>query len=221
MSSTYLSHLKTLQAEAVHLFRGDAAESKQRQMLFSGGKGLIALRRLVERFSWSRRELASQIPASQPVDGMRWNRVLLACSSGGHLDQLMVLEPWLRERDVAIATFDKPDAATRLGGWRTYWLAWPTNRRIVNNCRNLVRAWRVVKREKPDVIISSGAAPAVPFFYLGRLWGIPSIYLECFDRIDRPTLTARLIRPVTSVFICQAPSQLAGWPRRVDIGPSR
>lgn len=154
--------------------------------------------------------------------GSRLNRVLLACSSGGHLDQLLILEPWLRQRDVAVATFDKPDAASRLHAWRCYWLAWPTNRRVLNNCGNLLRAWRIIRQERPDVVISSGAAPAVPFFYLARLvWGIPTVYMECFDRMDRPTLTARLVRPVTSMFICQSSSQLAGWPRRVEIGPSR
>jgi UDP-N-acetylglucosamine:LPS N-acetylglucosamine transferase len=149
-------------------------------------------------------------------------RVLLVCSSGGHLDQLLLLEPWLRSFDVAIATFDKPDAVTRVGAWRYYPLAWPTNRRVVNNLRNLQRAWRILRRERPELVISSGAAPAVTFFYVARLLGrIPTVFVECFDRVDTPTLTARLVRPVTSLFVCQAGTQLTGWPRRAQIGPSR
>ena len=35
-------------------------------------------------------------------------------------------------------------------------------------------------REKPDLIISSGAAVAVPFFYLGKLMGAKLIYIEVF-----------------------------------------
>jgi beta-1,4-N-acetylglucosaminyltransferase len=158
----------------------------------------------------------------EPARDSRRARVLLACSSGGHLDQLLVLEPWLRECDIAVATFNKPDAISRVRHWRSYWLAWPTNRRIFNNCINLWRAWDILRQEKPEIIVSSGAAPAVPFFYIGRaVWRIPTVYLECFDRIDKPTLTARLVRPVTSLFLCQSPSQLAGWPRRVEVGTSR
>jgi len=157
-----------------------------------------------------------------PVLSLRWEKVLLVCSSGGHLDQLLVLEPWLNNRDVAIATFNKLDAASRVGRWRHYWLCWPTNRRVWNNLRNLFKAGWILRKEKPDLIVSTGAAPAVPFFYLGRIfWQKPTIFVECFDRVGRPTLTAWLVRPVTSLFVCQGQSQLAGWPRRVDIGPSR
>lgn len=150
------------------------------------------------------------------------HRVLLPCSSGGHLDQLLLLEPWLRQCDVAVATFDKPDALTRVREWRYYPLAWPTNRRVANNLRNLFRAWRILRRERPDVVVSSGAAPAVPFFYVARVfWRTPTVFVECFDRIETPTLSARLVRPVTSLFICQAERQLVRWPRRLNLGPSR
>jgi UDP-N-acetylglucosamine:LPS N-acetylglucosamine transferase len=148
--------------------------------------------------------------------------VLLVCSSGGHLDQLLLLEPWLSQFDVAIATFAKPDALARLEGRRFYPLAWPTNRRIWNNLRNAARAWRILGIERPDLIISSGAAPAVPFFWLSKLRGqVPTVFVECFDRQGEPTLTTRLIKPVATTFVCQGPTQLAGYPRRVELGASR
>lgn len=59
------------------------------------------------------------------------------------------------------------------------------------------------KKEKPDVIISSGAAVAVPFFYIGKLFGAKTVYIEVFDRIDKPTVTGKLVYPVTDKFIVQ------------------
>lgn len=148
--------------------------------------------------------------------------MLLVCSSGGHLDQLMLLDPWLADHDVAIATFDKPDALPRLAGRRFYPLCWPTNRRIWNNLRNLRRAARILRRERPSLVISSGAAPAVPFFWLAKIFaGIPTVFIECFDRQGRPTLTTRLVKPVTTVFVCQSPRQLEGFPRRAVVEASR
>ena len=58
-----------------------------------------------------------------------------------------------------------------------------------NLVRNTVLALRVLRRDRPDVIVSSGAGVAVPFFVLGRLLGVPTVYLEVFDRIDCATLT--------------------------------
>ena len=150
------------------------------------------------------------------------DRILLVCSSGGHLDQLMLLDPWLADFDVAIATFDKTDALPRLEGRRFYPLCWPTNRQIWNNLRNSVRAVRILAIERPQLIVSSGAAPAVPFFWLAKVMGrIPTVFVECFDRQDEPTLTTRLVKPVTTTFICQSSTQLAGFPRRIELGASR
>ena len=149
-------------------------------------------------------------------------KVLLVCSSGGHLDQLLLLEDWLAQHDVAIATFLKPDAIDRVSHWRTYGLYWPTNRNLVNLARNVGVALRVMLTERPDLIISSGAGGAVPFFYLAKLFPrVRTVYVECYDRISFPTLTARLLRPVADIFVVQWETQLEEWPRRVHIGPSR
>jgi beta-1,4-N-acetylglucosaminyltransferase len=138
------------------------------------------------------------------------------------LDQLLLLDEWLSKQDVAIATFLKPDATDRISKWHSYGLYWPTNRHFGNLIRNTWVAIRILSQERPDVIISSGAAGAVPFFYLAKL--LPrtrTVFIECYDRVDLPTLTARLVRPVTDLFVVQWATQLPAWPRRVDLGPSR
>ena len=53
------------------------------------------------------------------------------------------------------------------------------------------------------MIISSGTAVAVPFFYIGKLFGAKTVYIEVFDRIDKPTVTGKLVYPVTDKFIVQ------------------
>ena len=74
---------------------------------------------------------------------------------------------------------------------------YPTNRSLKALLINTRIAWKVLRKEKPDVIISSGAAVAVPFFYLGKLMGKKLIYIEVFDRIDKPTVTGKMVYPIT------------------------
>jgi beta-1,4-N-acetylglucosaminyltransferase len=149
-------------------------------------------------------------------------KVLLVCSSGGHLDQLLLLEDWLSAHDVAVATFLKPDSVDRVSHWRHYALHWPTNRNVANLIRNTLVAIRVMATERPDLVISSGAAGAVPFFYLAKCMPrCRTVFIECYDRIDLPTLTAKLVKPVTDLFVVQWSTQLPDWPRRADLGPSR
>lgn len=149
-------------------------------------------------------------------------KVLCVCSSGGHLDQMLAVLPAPEDYEVVFATFDKPDAVAKLEGYKSYWLHWPTNRSIKNLFRNTVLALRVVRRERPHLIISTGAAAAVPFFFVGKFTGgTKNVFIECIDRISMPTLTAKLVRPVTDLYVCQWETQLSGYKERVHIGRSR
>ncbi len=145
-------------------------------------------------------------------------KVALVCSSGGHLAQLYQLEPWWREHDRVWVTFDTPDATSLLAGERTVWARHPTTRNLPNALRNLVIAWRVLRDERPDVIVSDGAGVAVPFFVLAKVRGIRTVYLEVVDRIDTRTLTGRLVYPLTDVFCVQWEEQVPLYPRAVRVG---
>lgn len=94
-------------------------------------------------------------------------------------------------------TFDKADAQSILKNEKFYPCHYPTNRNIKNTIKNTILAFKILRKEKPDVRISSGAAVAVPFFWLGKMFGAKTIYIEIFDRIDKPTLTGKLVYPVT------------------------
>lgn len=144
--------------------------------------------------------------------------VALVGSSGGHLSQLLVLRPWWADRDRFWVTFDKVDARIALASERTYWCHFPTNRNLPNLIRNAWLAVRVLRRERPRLIVSTGAAVAVPFFYLGKLFGARTIFIEVVDRVHGPTLTGRLVRPVTDQYVVQWPEQQALYPGAEVIG---
>lgn len=146
-------------------------------------------------------------------------RLLLAASTGGHLSQLMALQPWWAKHERYWITFDKPDARSLLAGEQISWAHHPTTRNIPNLIRNFGVAWRALRRFRPDVVVSTGAAVAVPVFYLARLMGIRTVYIEVYDRIDSATLTGRLCRPVSDVFAVQWTEQLALYRGATVIGP--
>ena len=66
--------------------------------------------------------------------------------------------------------------------------------------------------------MSDGAGVAFPFFLVGRALGVPTVYLEVYDRISRPTLTGRLCYPLAGLFLLQWPEQSASYPRGEVIG---
>ncbi len=78
----------------------------------------------------------------------RTTRVMFASSAGGHLAQLMRLEPWYREHDVLWMTFDLPDAVGLLAGRDVVWAHHPTTRSLKNLVRNTVLAFLEIRRHR-------------------------------------------------------------------------
>lgn len=145
-------------------------------------------------------------------------KVLFVCSSGGHLAQLVALAPWWSTKSTQWVTFPTADAVSLLADQDMVPAYHPTTRNLLNLARNTGLAWRVLRRRRPHVVVSSGAGVALPFFVFARLLGIPTVYIEVFDRLDTPTLTARLCRPFTTRMLVQWDEQQRLYPGSTVVG---
>ncbi|MBB6173503.1 UDP-N-acetylglucosamine:LPS N-acetylglucosamine transferase [Nocardiopsis mwathae] len=146
--------------------------------------------------------------------------ILFVASSGGHLAQLWSLRPWWEGRSRAWVTFRTPDAEPLLDGEEVTWAHHPTTRHLGNLARNTVLAVRVFARRRPSLVITTGAGVALPFFALAWLLRVPTVYIEVYDRIDRPTLTTRLCRPFTRLYLAQWDEQRTFLPSTaITVGP--
>ena len=145
-------------------------------------------------------------------------KVCLVGSSGGHLTHLYLLKPFWKNEERFWVTFDKADAKSVLENEKLYPCHYPTNRNLKNLVKNTWLAFKILRKERPDLIISSGAAVAVPFFYLGKIFGAKTIYIEVFDRVDKPTITGKLVYPVTDKFIVQWEEMKNIYPKAINLG---
>ena len=145
-------------------------------------------------------------------------KICLVGSSGGHLTHLHMLRSFWEKHERFWVTFDKEDARSLLAGETLYPCYFPTNRNFTNLIRNTRLAYKLLKEERPDLIISTGAAVAVPFFYLGKLFGAKTVYIEVFDRIDAPTLSGKLVYPVTDRFIVQWEEMKKVYRKAINLG---
>lgn len=132
-------------------------------------------------------------------------RVLLVASVGGHLTQLKLLTPAFADAERIWVTFDH--ANVDLGDDEVVFCHSPTTRNVPNLLRNLVLAWKLLRSRRPDLVVSTGAGAAVPFFSLARLVGARTIFIEVYDRIDTATMTGRLVKPFADRFLVQWPEQ--------------
>ncbi len=145
-------------------------------------------------------------------------KICMVGSSGGHLTHLMQLKEWWDNEERFWVTFEKEDSKSILKDEKKYWCHFPTNRNIKNLIKNTFLAIRILIREKPNLILSTGAAPAIPFFYIGKLFGAKLVYIEVYDRIEKPTLTGKIVYPICDLFILQWEEQKKFYPKGEMLG---
>ena len=131
--------------------------------------------------------------------------VLLVCSAGGHLFQLHLLRDAWEGLSHSWVTLEKEDSRSLLADQRVVFAHGPTTRNLPNLIRNFALAWRTLRRLRPKVIVTTGAAIAVPFAWLGRVLNIRVVYIESLTRTEKPSLSCRLVAPVTDVVYVQWP----------------
>lgn len=157
---------------------------------------------------------------SFPSDRTGVPRLLLVASTGGHLTQLVALREWWQDCERAWVTFDNQHARSALAGENVIYAHSPTTRNLPNAVRNAVLAHRTLKDTDPDLVISTGAGVAAPFFAVAHALRIRTLYIEVIDRISSRTLTGRMVYPFSDVFAVQWREQLSLYPGATVIGPT-
>lgn len=104
-------------------------------------------------------------------------KICIPTSSGGHLTHMMLLKPFWENHDRFWVTFNKIDAQSQLKDEKKYWCHYPTNGNYWNLFRNFFLAWKILRKERPDIIISSGAAISIPFFWLGKKYLNANVFM--------------------------------------------
>ncbi|MDK2967456.1 PssD/Cps14F family polysaccharide biosynthesis glycosyltransferase [Lacrimispora sp.] len=145
-------------------------------------------------------------------------KICLVGSSGGHLTHLYMLKSFWQDKERFWVTFNKDDAKSLLKDEKIISCYYPTNRSLKALLINTRLAFKTIRKEKPDIIISSGAAVAVPFFYIGKLFGARLIYIEVYDRIDKSTITGKLVYPITDKFIVQWEEMKKIYKKAINLG---
>lgn len=145
-------------------------------------------------------------------------RVLIVCSSGGHLTQALALKEWWGGHERSWVTLPTEDARSRLVGERVVEAHYPTVRNLPNLARNFALARRVLRTERPDLVFSTGAAIALPFFAQARSFGARTAFLEPVDRITSASLSGRLVYPLSDSFFVQWDALASMYPGSENIG---
>lgn len=131
--------------------------------------------------------------------------ICLTASAGGHLSQLLeVNESWKGYDTFCITTVSVVREKLQKYG----------NVYVVGECNRehplrvfwvLIRCINVILRERPDVVISTGAAVGCIMCFLGKLLGARVVWLDSIANVERISLSGRMVRYIADLCLVQWP----------------
>jgi len=146
-------------------------------------------------------------------------KICFAASSGGHLEEIIRLSGVKTDRDCFLIT-EKGIIETNFCE-KIYYVN-QINRKqptfLPAFFGLFFKSLNILRKEKPDCVITTGALMGYPVALAGKLMGKKIIYIESFARVDSPSLTGRFIYPIADLFIVQWEEGLKFFPKAIYAG---
>jgi len=127
----------------------------------------------------------------------------LTCSAGGHLTELMHLKECYSKYKRFFVTFKREDTNELAKEEKVYVVEDP-KRNLIKFFKSVFQTFSILSKEHPDIVISTGAGVGVVTCYIAKLFfGSKIIFLESFCRIEEPSLSGKLVFPISDLFFVQ------------------
>jgi UDP-N-acetylglucosamine--N-acetylmuramyl-(pentapeptide) pyrophosphoryl-undecaprenol N-acetylglucosamine transferase len=148
-------------------------------------------------------------------------RVCLAGSGGGHVRQLIDMEPACSAHDYFFLTEDTALSRSIAERRPTFFvphfalgqakLGKPLTMAI-NGVRSFIASAGIILRQRPQVFITTGAGAVYFALLWARLLGAKIVLIESFARFDRPSVFGRLAAPFAHRKVAQSQALAKYWP---------
>lgn len=126
-------------------------------------------------------------------------KICLACSHGGHLSQMLQLIDALEGHKTFFITYE----GLKIQDLGNKYLFKNIGKNPIRFLFSVPKIMKILVKEKPDLIISTGAEIAIPVFYIAKLLRIKTVFIESWSRVNEPSLTGKIVYPVSDLFLVQ------------------
>ena len=147
-------------------------------------------------------------------------KICFTASSGGHFEQIMMLRPLMDKYESFIVT-EKTNYLVSNNDYKFYYLKQVNRhefRLIYYMIYNILITMKIFLKEKPDIIISTGALATIPMCIVAKLFRKKIVFIESFAKVNSPTLTGKLLYKFADKFFVQWESMKEFYPNAIYKG---
>lgn len=140
-------------------------------------------------------------------------KICIVCSAGGHLTEISQLREVFRKYDYFFLTAKRKDTKDLAKSEKVIFITDP-GRSPLRLLKNICQSILVIRKENPDVILSTGAGIAIPTCYIAKMLGKKVVFLESVCRINNPSLSGKLAYPIADLFLVPRKSLLSKYGKK-------
>lgn len=118
-------------------------------------------------------------------------KIIAIASVGGHWIQLLRLKKALDDHDVEFMS-NKKSFADTVPGHVFHTIPDANRNNILGLIKSFFKVYSVIAKIKPDVIITTGAAPGLMGIAAGKLIGAKTIWIDSIANVDKVSLSGRI-----------------------------
>ncbi len=131
-------------------------------------------------------------------------RILAVASGGGHWVQMMRLRPAFEGYEVAFLSVH-PEYQEQVRGHRLYVVADSNAKNKIAVIKTAWGVWRALRKERPDVVISTGAAPGGLALFFAKRMGAKTIWLDSIANAQVLSLSGQKAGAYADLWLTQWP----------------
>ena len=129
-------------------------------------------------------------------------KILAVSSIGGHWIQLLRLMPAFEGSEVEFMT-TKQNFSTMVEGNKFYSIPDGNRWNKYGLVKCFFRILSIVRKSKPDVIITTGAAPGLIALFIGKLFGIKTIWVDSIANCEQISMSGKIATKVADIVYTQ------------------
>jgi UDP-N-acetylglucosamine:LPS N-acetylglucosamine transferase len=130
-------------------------------------------------------------------------KVCLVASAGGHLSQLLKIVPAVEGYEAFVITTSEAVRKNLTQFGRVHVVGECNRQHGLKVIQVFLACWRILRRERPDVVLSTGAAAGCMCCFLGKLRGAKIVWVDSITNVDRLSLSGWLVRYIADLFLVQ------------------
>ena len=131
-------------------------------------------------------------------------RLLAIASGGGHWIQLLRLRPAFEDYEIVFVSMLE-SYADQVGDARFHLVPDASRFDLKGFAPVFFKALRIIIKERPSAIVTTGSAPMLAFIVLGRLFGIRTLWVDSIANSERMSSSGRLARKLAHRVVSQWP----------------